>query len=233
METPNECLKTQLPKNRLRLFMHLLTIMLKKMRSCFLEGSRDLKVKRLDSCLRWKQRWAFGGSTRKLVVFYKKFLQLWDEFYADVVISKPMMDLCLTCQQNTTKLQRAANLSDEEKSDCVKAHQEHLDIAQSKRECYRNPGKECERFLQTIDTNTLLICETRGACSLNASIHYSFDFAQQIHVPSNDWITMDWENIMRIFMRTIAPAKTKPVFSFGTWHTEFCWNFTAQLHTLF
>ncbi|CAH3191593.1 unnamed protein product [Porites evermanni] len=102
-----------------------------------------------------------------------KFLQLWDEFYPDVVISKPMMYLCLTCQQNTTKLQRAANLSDEEKSDCVKAHQEHLDIAQSKRECYRNPGKECERFLQTIDTNTLLICETRGACSLNASIHYS------------------------------------------------------------
>lgn len=120
------------------------------------------------------------------MVFYKKFLQLWDEFYADVVISKPMMDLCLTCQQNTTKLQRAANLSDEEKSDCVKAHQEHLDIAQSKRECYRNPGKECERCLETIDTNTLLICETRGACSLNASIHYSFDFAQQIHVPSND-----------------------------------------------
>ncbi|CAH3177124.1 unnamed protein product [Porites lobata] len=49
------------------------------------------------------------------------------------------MNLCLTCQQNTTKLQRAANLSDEEKSDCVKAEQEHLDIAQSKRECYRNP----------------------------------------------------------------------------------------------
>lgn len=69
METPNECLVTQLPKNRLRLFMHLLTIMLKKMRLCFLEGSRDLKMKRLDFCLHWKQRWVFGGSTRKLVVF--------------------------------------------------------------------------------------------------------------------------------------------------------------------
>lgn len=98
-----------------------------------------------------------------------------------------MMDLCLTCQQNTTKLQRAANLSDEEKSDCVKAHQEHLDIAQSKRECYRNPGKECERFLQTIDTNTLLICETRGACSLNASIHYSW-------LCTTDTCTKQWLN---------------------------------------
>ena len=134
----------------------------------------------------WREHKKTCGVLNERAVSYKKFLQLWDEFYPDVVISKPMMDLCLTCQQNTTKLQRAANLSDEEKSDCVKAHQEHLDIAQSKRECYRNPGKECERFLQTIDTNTLLICETRGACSLNASIHYSFDFAQQIHVPSND-----------------------------------------------
>lgn len=71
------------------------------------------------------------------------------------------------------KLQQAANLSDEEKSDCVKAHQEHLDTAQSERECYRKPCKECERFHQTIDTKTLPICETRGSCSLNASIHYS------------------------------------------------------------
>ena len=50
--------------------------------------------------------WCFN----ERAVSYKKFLQLWDEFYPDVVISKPMMDLCLTCQQNTTKLQRAANL---------------------------------------------------------------------------------------------------------------------------
>ena len=133
----------------------------------------------------WREHKKTCGVLNERAVSYKKFLQLWDEFYPDVVISKAMMDLCLMCQRSVTKLQRAANLSDEEKSDCVKAHQEHLDIAQSKRECYRNPGKECERFLQTIDTNTLLICETRGACSLNASIHYSFDFAQQIHVPSN------------------------------------------------
>lgn len=65
-----------------------------------------------------------------------------------------MTDLCLTCQQNTTKLQRAANLSDEEKLECVKAHQEHLNTAQTEREFYRNSCNDCKTFLQTLDTDT-------------------------------------------------------------------------------
>ena len=100
----------------------------------------------------WREYKKTWDVLNERAVSYNKFLQLWDEFYPDVVISKPMTDLCLMCQQNTTKLQRAANLSDEEKSACVKAHQEHLDTAQSERECYRNPFKERERFLQTVDT---------------------------------------------------------------------------------
>ena len=83
----------------------------------------------------WREYKKTCGVLNKRAISYKKFLQLWDEFYRDVVISKPMTDLCLTCQQNRMKLQQAANLSDEEKSDCVKAHQEHLDTAQSEREC--------------------------------------------------------------------------------------------------
>lgn len=37
-------------------------------------------------------------SNEKAVSRYRKFLQLWDEFYPDVVVAKPMTDLCLTCQ---------------------------------------------------------------------------------------------------------------------------------------
>ena len=52
-------------------------------------------------------------------VSYSKFAELWQQFHPHVVVSKPMTDLCLTCQQNTTKLLRAANLSELEKSDCI------------------------------------------------------------------------------------------------------------------
>ena len=55
-----------------------------------------------------------------------------------------MTDVCAECQENMTKLQRSANLSDEEKSVCVKLHQEHLDKAKAERECYRKACREAE-----------------------------------------------------------------------------------------
>ena len=119
------------------------------------------------------------------VVSYRKFLQLWDQFHPNVVISKPATDLCFTCQQNTNKLQRAANLSDSEKSECVKAHQDHLNCAQSEREYYRNSCVNSKNALEPIDTETALDRESHEACSLNVTVHYSFDYAQQVHIPSN------------------------------------------------
>ena len=115
----------------------------------------------------WKEYKGTSKTSNEKAVSYRKFLQLWDEFYPDVVVGKPMTDLCLTCQENTTKLQRAAHLSDEEKSECVKAHQEHLNTAQTERELYRNLCNVSEKILQTLDT------DTHGPCSLNATIHYS------------------------------------------------------------
>lgn len=102
-----------------------------------------------------------------------KFLQLWEQFYPNMVVAKPMTDLCFTCQQNTTKLQRAANLSDDAKSECVKAHQEHLNYAQAERQFYRDSCLSSENTLETIGTRTFLRSGSREACSLNATIHYS------------------------------------------------------------
>ena len=118
-------------------------------------------------------------------VCYTKFLELWGQFYPNVVVAKPMTDLCFTCQQNTTKLQRAANLSDSEKSEYVKVHQEHLNGAQEERQFYRDSCLSSETTLETIGTETYLNSGSHNACSLNAKIHYSFDYAQQVHIPSN------------------------------------------------
>ena len=116
---------------------------------------------------------------------YRKFLQLWDQFHPNMVISKSATDLSFTCQQNTNKLQRAANLSDREKSEYVKAHQDHLNCAQSEREYYRNSCINSENALETTDTETVLDRESPKACSLNVKVQYSFDYAQQVHIPSN------------------------------------------------
>ena len=78
----------------------------------------------------------------------RKFLQLWEEFYPNVVIAKPMTDLCLTCQENTTQLQRASNLSDREKLERLRTHQEHLNRAQTEQEFYKHSCAESEKAIE-------------------------------------------------------------------------------------
>ena len=51
----------------------------------------------------------FGVSTRQPVKLLENKL--------NVVVTKPMTDLCMTCQQNTTRLVRAANFPEHEKAD--------------------------------------------------------------------------------------------------------------------
>ena len=103
--------------------------------------------------------------------------------YPNVVVAKPMTDLCFTCQQNTTKLQRAANLSDSAKLECVKAHQEHLNCTQAERQFYRDSCLGSKNTLERIGTETFL-SGSRKACSLNPTTHYSFYNAQQVYIPS-------------------------------------------------
>ena len=95
-----------------------------------------------------------------------------------------MTDLCSTCQQNTTKLLRAANLSELEKSNCIKAQHDHLNFAQAERELYQNTCSDvATTFMRKeyeVDFN-----ESREACSFDGTMHYSFDYAQQVHIPSN------------------------------------------------
>ena len=130
---------------------------------------------------------AFKGTcddTGKQSVCHTTFFKLWEQFHPSVVVAKPMTDLCLTCQQNTSKLVRSANLPDWEKSECVLAQQEHLDCVQSERDFYRNACAEAktnfEQYEEAIELDDL-----HNARSLDTTIHYSFDFAQQVHIPSN------------------------------------------------
>ena len=44
-------------------------------------------------------------ASSKQAVSYKRFTQLWQEFFPDVDVAKPMTDLCFKCQQNSSKLQ--------------------------------------------------------------------------------------------------------------------------------
>ena len=97
----------------------------------------------------WRVYTATCKASGEQAVCYSKFVDFWHQFCPKVVVAKPMTDLCLTCQQNTTKLVRAANLLEHEKADSIKAQQEHLDCAQVEREFYRKNLFRCSHDFQS------------------------------------------------------------------------------------
>ena len=55
---------------------------------------------------------SFGGR----VVGYRSFRNIWSKYLPQVLITKPMSDLCWICQQNISLIMRSSNKSEEEKS---------------------------------------------------------------------------------------------------------------------
>ena len=62
----------------------------------------------------YSQLVAAGPSGR--VPKYQTFINIWQKYRPQVIITKPMSDLCFTCQQNNTLILRSANKWEEEKS---------------------------------------------------------------------------------------------------------------------
>lgn len=81
-------------------------------------------------------------------VAYTTFCRLWRTLLPSIVLMKPMSDLCWKCQQNSSAILRAANSSDVEKSDTLKAAQDHLLLVQLERSHYKTYlQRECSKTL--------------------------------------------------------------------------------------
>ena len=63
------------------------------------------------------------------------------------VLMKPMTDLCWTCQQNSTAILKVANFPEREKSDVLKAAEEHLQIVQLERSFYKTTCDDCRKSI--------------------------------------------------------------------------------------
>ena len=70
------------------------------------------------------------------------------------------------------------------KFECVQAQQQHLNSVQTERELYKKVCDEAKRSFEAVE-DQIDLDECRESCSLTTTMHYSFDFAQQVHIPSN------------------------------------------------
>ena len=111
------------------------------MQCCFQKGFKNEDIQLFSSSETkmhvWRCFQRACEESNKQAVCYTKFNDLWKQFFPNVVVAKPMTDLCFICQQNTSKLVRAANLPEEEKSQCVQVQQAHLNSVQTERELYK------------------------------------------------------------------------------------------------
>ena len=122
----------------------------------------------------------------KTPVGYSKFVDLWNQLNPHVVIMRPMSDLCFTCQHNNSQIVRSANLPDSLKSACVRAQEEHLSRANGERSFYKSTIKALEPTAQQVlGANHGVVPRNNPPCSLQGRMHYSYDYAQQVHYPSN------------------------------------------------
>ncbi len=143
---------------------------------------------------------------------YSLFCRFWRQLTPQVVVAKPMSDLCWTCQKNSTLIMRAHNTPVEEKTEvnvinlpftyifCVyhfpytiqalQRAEDHLTLVTQERSLYREALDESRRqtqahFLLEGKFTPLSPHGMIATASNNIMVHYSFDFAQQVHYPSN------------------------------------------------
>lgn len=83
-------------------------------------GYKDSDVKLLPSSTTkhaiWELYLQAAASSSMRAVAYSTFTLLWRQLLPNIVVMKPMSDLCWVCQQNSAAITRSANRPEEEKS---------------------------------------------------------------------------------------------------------------------
>ena len=100
----------------------------------------------------------------------RTFENIWRELCPYIAAMKPATDLCHTCQQNANLLMKSANVPEELKSQRLQEAQEHLSLARVQRQHYND---QCALAKVNLTSNPPSV------------MHYSFDYAQQVHYPFN------------------------------------------------
>ena len=113
---------------------------------------------------------------------YSKFCDLWNQLCPFVLIMRPATDLCWTCQKNNNLIQKSANLPENQKVEAVRNQEEHLRLGEGDfyKKCCQESKESVGRNLQEIDFTM-----GREPCSYQGTVHYSYDYAQQLHYPSD------------------------------------------------
>lgn len=114
-------------------------------------------------------------------VQHRTFRRIWIEHFPNFVFSKPKSDLCMTCEDNKKLINASISSGDEDyKLECLTTAKEHLLAAKKERDYFR-------KSIQLSKESYLHALPDRKLSDVKDSVmHYSWDFAQQLHIPYED-----------------------------------------------
>ena len=114
------------------------------------------------------------------VVSLSSFKTLWLRLCGNTVRCKPSTDLCWTCQKYYSTAMRKVNLPETQKKESAKPHLQHLSHVEGEWGLYR---AQVVQAVKAVSAGTKLTNVVKPA-NLE-SMHYSFDFVQQVHYLAN------------------------------------------------
>ena len=110
------------------------------------------------------------------------FRKTWRTLLPFIVTARPMTDLCWECQQNNIYIYRSANLAEADKSSRLLRQEQHLKIVQQERSLYNSMCATSKNVCRQLGVSEL---SRNTPCSRQIEMHYSFDYAQQVHLPND------------------------------------------------
>ena len=99
-----------------------------------------------------------------------------------IVTARPMMHLCWECQQNNIYIYRSANLAEADKSSRLLQQEQHLKIVQQERWLYNSMCTISKKVCRQLGVSE---SSRNTPSSRQIEMHYSFDYAQQVHLPND------------------------------------------------
>jgi len=117
-------------------------------------------------------------------VEYSSFVRIWHKVAPHIGFIKPRSDLCLICENHKKAINMAANLCEEEKIIIHEQAINHLEAAKKERDYYRHCLKIAEKAYASLSMKQRIT--PRSPNSAKLSMHYSWDFAQQVYYPYED-----------------------------------------------
>ena len=95
----------------------------------------------------WKVYQEAMTKSNQRAAAYRTFCRRWQELLPQLVIMKPLSDLCWTCQQNSAAVLRATS-SVVEKSAALQEYLDHLSMVTAERSFYTSILKECKESIE-------------------------------------------------------------------------------------